>query len=373
MIRVLVVDDDKLARKGLISIMPWKTYGMTVVGEASNGAKALEFLDGHSVDLMFVDLVMPVVSGIELIQEARRKFPKIKFVVLTFHEDFEYVQSALRLGALDYISKVRLEVEDCEKVMERIWHALTNGSSESGKTAGRPGQDDGEKSAGESPLEEEHLQKDWLTLYWLYDSVFFERLCARTLTLNPPMRRIKSVFIQMLSKIEAVAPFAESWLEVEDLASAIEWVRRFRETRYRQADESSELSQTSVCMLKTIAYIRGHLNQPLHAEEAAARIGMSRSYFSQCFKKAVGLTFNDLIRQERLLAAQKLLCGTGNSISRIAQSVGYGDVKYFSHVFQKQTGILPSEFRAQCARCTNVACKTNNDLPSCIIDSTILL
>lgn len=71
MIRVLIVDDDKLARKGLISIMPWAAYEMEVVGEAANGAKALEFLAQNQVDLMFVDLAMPVISGIDLIEEAR--------------------------------------------------------------------------------------------------------------------------------------------------------------------------------------------------------------------------------------------------------------------------------------------------------------
>ncbi|WP_155987791.1 hypothetical protein [Gorillibacterium massiliense] len=45
MIRVLIVDDDKLARKGLISLMPWAAHDMVVVGEAANGAKALEFLE----------------------------------------------------------------------------------------------------------------------------------------------------------------------------------------------------------------------------------------------------------------------------------------------------------------------------------------
>jgi len=77
-ISVLIVDDDKLARKGLISIMPWSAHDMIVAGEAANGAKALEFLEQHAVDLMFVDLSMPVMSGMELIQATRKKYPNLK-------------------------------------------------------------------------------------------------------------------------------------------------------------------------------------------------------------------------------------------------------------------------------------------------------
>ncbi|WP_199616120.1 response regulator transcription factor [Paenibacillus alkalitolerans] len=120
MIKVLVVDDDKLVRKGLISAMPWADFDMQVVGEANNGEKALEFLASNEVDLMLTDLAMPVMSGIELMRAARRKYPKLFIVVLTLHQDFDYIQEALRLGAIDYIAKVQLEKERFEEVLGRV-------------------------------------------------------------------------------------------------------------------------------------------------------------------------------------------------------------------------------------------------------------
>lgn len=68
MIKVLIVDDDKLVRKGISSAMPWDEFDMEVVGEASNGLKALDFLKTQPVDLMLTDLAMPVMSGIELMR-----------------------------------------------------------------------------------------------------------------------------------------------------------------------------------------------------------------------------------------------------------------------------------------------------------------
>lgn len=120
MIRVLVVDDDKLVRKGLISAMPWEQFGMEVVGEANNGENALKFMEENRIDLLVTDLAMPVMSGIELMREVRRRYPHVQIVVLTLHQDFEYVQEALRLGALDYIAKIQLESEQFEEVLGRI-------------------------------------------------------------------------------------------------------------------------------------------------------------------------------------------------------------------------------------------------------------
>jgi two-component system, response regulator YesN len=119
-IRVLVVEDDKLARKGLIHAMPWAEYGMVVVGEASSGQAALDFLAANEVDLALTDFAMPGMSGAELMREARRRFPALRFAVLTFHQELEYAQEAFRLGALDYIAKVQLEKEGFDEVLGRI-------------------------------------------------------------------------------------------------------------------------------------------------------------------------------------------------------------------------------------------------------------
>ncbi|GAA0137417.1 hypothetical protein YSY43_42580 [Paenibacillus sp. YSY-4.3] len=120
MIRVLIVDDEKIVRKGLVSFMPWQDFGMTVVGDVSNGEDALQFISTNEVDLLLTDLSMPLMSGIELMKEVRAKYPYIQVVVLTLHQEFEYIQEALRLGAIDYIAKTQLEKEQFEDVLGRI-------------------------------------------------------------------------------------------------------------------------------------------------------------------------------------------------------------------------------------------------------------
>ena len=95
---VLIVDDDKLARKGLVAIMDWKKYGFEVVGDVQNGRKALEFLRNHPVDIVFTDIDMPEIDGLELMQMCGEEFPEIKFVILSVYESFSYAQTAIRMG-----------------------------------------------------------------------------------------------------------------------------------------------------------------------------------------------------------------------------------------------------------------------------------
>lgn len=117
---VLIVDDDKLARKGLVAIMDWEKYGFEVVGDVQNGRKALEFLRNHPVDIVFTDIDMPEIDGLELMQMCREEFPEIKFVILSVYENFSYAQTAIRMGALDYISKISFSPEECGPILERV-------------------------------------------------------------------------------------------------------------------------------------------------------------------------------------------------------------------------------------------------------------
>ncbi|MBB6672519.1 response regulator transcription factor [Cohnella nanjingensis] len=138
MIKVLVVDDEKLVRAGFIALMPWDKFGMQVVGEAGNGEQALDFLTGCETDLVITDLAMPGMSGLELMRALKGKRPDIYIVVLTFHQDFELVQEALRLGAIDYIAKVQLEKEKLESVLARIVERIQSDRAKMARRVSQP-------------------------------------------------------------------------------------------------------------------------------------------------------------------------------------------------------------------------------------------
>ena len=84
-----------------------------------NGRKALEFIRNHPVDIVFTDIDMPEIDGLELMQMCGEEFPEIKFVILSVYENFSYAQTAIRMGALDYISKISFSPEECGTILER--------------------------------------------------------------------------------------------------------------------------------------------------------------------------------------------------------------------------------------------------------------
>lgn len=120
MIRAVVVDDERLVRRGFISMLDWPSLGVVITGEAGDGKAALELLGKQETDLLFADLTMPGMTGFELIREVRRCYPRVSCAVLTCHHEFDYVQEALRLGAVDYIVKTLLEADNAAATIRRL-------------------------------------------------------------------------------------------------------------------------------------------------------------------------------------------------------------------------------------------------------------
>ena len=122
-LNVLIVDDEIPLRQEL-RIFPWETCDAVLVGEASNGADALAMCGTCAPDVVITDITMPIMDGITLIREIRKRYPAIQIILLTCHSDFRYVQEALRLGALEYILKVSMEDEELRQAMDKVRKAI---------------------------------------------------------------------------------------------------------------------------------------------------------------------------------------------------------------------------------------------------------
>ena len=106
MIKILIVDDEPFIRQGLKILINWEEYGYEIVGEASNGIEAIKELENTHIDLIIVDIKMPEMNGIELIEYVREKISSnIKFIVLSGYYEFEYAKKAIKCNVTDYILK----------------------------------------------------------------------------------------------------------------------------------------------------------------------------------------------------------------------------------------------------------------------------
>lgn len=104
MIRVLVVDDHAILRDGIRSILE-SQEDIIVVGEASNGEEALEFASKLIPDIVLMDISMPKTNGLEATRLIKDKYPQIKVLILTQHDNREYIAPALAAGAAGYVLK----------------------------------------------------------------------------------------------------------------------------------------------------------------------------------------------------------------------------------------------------------------------------
>lgn len=104
-LKVLIVDDEYLIRNLLKMRIDWEKQGMKIIGEAANAAEALEFVDKQKPDIIFTDIYMPSIDGIEFSERVLNRYPDIKIVVVTGHNEFEYAQKSIKLGITDFILK----------------------------------------------------------------------------------------------------------------------------------------------------------------------------------------------------------------------------------------------------------------------------
>ena len=106
MLKVMLVDDEPFILQGLKILVDWEKEGYEIVHTASNGKEALDYLKNNEVDLIISDIQMPVMTGLELLENIQKKgISKARFAILTGYDDFAYAQRAIKFNSMDYILK----------------------------------------------------------------------------------------------------------------------------------------------------------------------------------------------------------------------------------------------------------------------------
>lgn len=150
MIRVLIADDEMLVRIGLKAAIDWEKYGFVIIGEVGNGWDALAQIRQGGVDIVLLDIRMPILDGIEVLSAIRLENLAVKVIILSVHEESEYVQKALKLGAFDYMLKLSLQSDKLLRTLMKARDAI-------------------EPKCDSYPESKEILSECWLRLFKKYD------------------------------------------------------------------------------------------------------------------------------------------------------------------------------------------------------------
>lgn len=104
-LKVMIVDDEELSRKFLVSSVDWSAFQLELIAEAASGLEALTSLEDHTPDIIFTDIKMPYMDGLELSEFITKRYPHIKIVIITAFKDFDYAQKSIHIGVSHFLLK----------------------------------------------------------------------------------------------------------------------------------------------------------------------------------------------------------------------------------------------------------------------------
>jgi len=391
--KVLIADDQPVIREGIREAIDWEAIQMIVVGEAEDGEEALELALEQSVDILLVDLNMPIMNGITLIGHIREQLPECKIVIITGHDEFTYTQKAIRLNVDDYILKPA-NPEQLKSVLEHVCEELEKTVQESKYS----------QIVSNQMMKNFSILRQRFCLEWIGGNMEEEEIMEQLQFLQLPVEcpkqfgiiqcpefyankpllkeqdrqllvfSMENIVSELLEPYQKVVFYDYSgfmiiclWADMpEEQASEIQkalkqclkvtpnlYFSKAKGEMTKLPDVYKECkmmiykdSNISPIVRRAREYIQSHFEEPdISLESLAQSLQVSPVYLSRIIKQELGMSFVSLIADMRMKKAIQLLTSTDLSILEIAECVGYDSQHYFSTAFKKMMGMPPNQYR----------------------------
>lgn len=379
--KVMLVDDEILIRENIRDCIPWEQEGFTYCGDAPDGEVALPLIDQHVPDILITDIKMPFMNGLELSRIVRDKYPEMKIIILSGHDEFQYAREALRLGVEDYclkpvsaadivkllqevsckIDRQRQERERLEKLANRLAAQRDVPGAAGGAGHGMDGNGVVVAAAPShvhldrqrfiaflkvgAPADTESFIRDYLSpLHGIdWSAASYGRYALNDLTVECWQAARELLRSPELS-VEENQQFTQAVAAVRSSEDAVQYLLLVAEQFWTWRAQAAGRYNDQLREVKT--FIDAHIgDDKLSLQDAAAHVRMSPSHLSKVFAQETGETFIEYVMQMRIRKAMELLLATNDKTYEVAFKVGYNDAHYFSNVFRKATGMTPRDFR----------------------------
>lgn len=342
MYKVILADDEFLIRKNLKKILGVYDERLEVVAEAIDGQQALEMICEHEADIVFTDIKMPKMSGLELVKEIKRRRPDIFLVIVSGYDEFNFVREALHYQVEDYILKP-ISKQQIEDVIAKILHKIEARP----QTYIAPAQrflefrDLADLLSDALWMNDEQKAKQLLEEIWdnQFGRLERESMC------KPYAHLLLSLIVENIAQKITLNHLTEESV----MAIYHEDTKSFMYSMLSALYQEIKLNKNWSSHYKiraALKYIDHHFqNEDLNLEAVAEQIGMLSSSFSQAFKEEMQQSYIQYVIGLRIDKAKMLLKNTSINAYEIASRVGYANYSHFNKAFKKKCGYSPTEYR----------------------------
>ena len=366
---VLVVDDDDGVREALHVILDDRYEVLDV----ADGRTALSLLRAQRVDLVLLDILMPDIDGIEILQELRSFEPHLPVIMMTAVRTVLTAVAAMKLGAADYITKPFAEANLLAAIQsaleQRGGRRMVPTALKKLEPGARPGRshrillaegDVGWRATIAVALQRVASVETAPTLGEALNHVLrFRPTCV---VLN--VRRSSTEAARFLGAVHTQLPACPALVLSEDphLQATLAWESLNIRGVVQQPVDPGELMRRLAAIVApeadrrpwpqlgravghAIDHLGVHFSDDLSIDRLAAVVGISGSHLAHLFRAETGTTVRDYVNKVRIEIARDLLAHTDENLTEVAAFVGFFDASHLSRVFYQILGKRPSAFR----------------------------
>lgn len=406
MYKIYLVEDESAVRNAIRDRIAWEEAGFVFSGEAPDGEVALREICELQPDLVITDIRMPFMDGLSLSGKLKELFPRIRIVILTGHDDFEYARQAISCGVSDYLLKplsadalletlkkihhhmdeertLMLKAKELEQFREEeFFRALCEGRI-SGKSIESEAEGYGLSIRNSSALvliikplfpdyEKEHGEESfrsrvdkyltWLTAdapdycYFVYAPGYYAiiiRNSKRSLLDERAFLFASAIQEQLnaLFDLPVAISIGKSISALDMISeSCHEAIALLREDLYYNRilfREHEESRYTLIAERCKELVSQNFSDTDLSLSTVAAELAVSPGRLSTLFHQETGERFISFLNRYRLEKSAELLTATDLPVAAIAEACGYNQPHYFSSLFKRYYGISPLAYRQE--------------------------
>ena len=395
MYKLLIADDEPKIRNGLKKMLDYSRFGIEVVGEADDGEVALHEVTEKSPDILFLDICMPFLNGLDLIRELKESARQCLIIIITGYDQFSYIQEAIKLQVFDYLLKP-ITKSGLEETLRRVCEELNR----------RRGRDQYFQWVNERLSENLDTVRQKFFLNLLKSPMNDEQISGSIHYLNIHIEKPIGVFVckvmkrpgfnavsdsldrslmlygigniasELLGAFSSVCLYDEGGniIVIGSVAGTSEWSKvcgqlysyivdyagspavssyevvnsfqQIAEAYKRLSAGIRERASMKPITTSIIQYIESnYFNNDFSLEQTAQKFQITPAYLSKLLKTETGDSFVDMLSKVRIRKAIAMMNSSPLKIYEIAELVGYSNQYYFSRAFKKVTGVSPVQFK----------------------------